>query len=308
MCWRTIRRAFVVWLVTRTLCPGRANGDEIADGVSFPSARRALAPELPVFLKLLGKSVLVTSHTTKALRMVRQHIVPELRPCVSACSKVIWTAASSSRAPWGRSRKGCQSRRGLARNAGEEIGVRAPRRAEEARRNPKPTYGGPRRRVSGYRHWRKVLGTRDAARKSCRKRKRAAGSPAPSLRWHRRPFLLASWPTSIVRVFRFSAKTSMNSQATFRSFTIFESEDFESQCERAQSPRHGRTRFAFRLVGAGAAQSSPGEIEGLAAALVQAVEPLSVKTNGNSPRFMRAYGDVHRQPGISSSVLCGGSS
>src|SRR6266849_1514680 len=31
-----------------------------------------------------GKSVLVTSHTTKALRMVRHHIVPELRPlCVS---------------------------------------------------------------------------------------------------------------------------------------------------------------------------------------------------------------------------------
>ena len=31
-----------------------------------------------------GKSVLVTSHTTKALRMVRYHIVPELRPlCVS---------------------------------------------------------------------------------------------------------------------------------------------------------------------------------------------------------------------------------
>src|SRR5467141_4800829 len=31
-----------------------------------------------------GKSVLVTSHTTKALRMVRNHIVPELRPlCVS---------------------------------------------------------------------------------------------------------------------------------------------------------------------------------------------------------------------------------
>jgi very-short-patch-repair endonuclease len=31
-----------------------------------------------------GKSVLVTSHTTKALRMVRRHVVPELRPlCVS---------------------------------------------------------------------------------------------------------------------------------------------------------------------------------------------------------------------------------
>src|SRR5438046_6211916 len=31
-----------------------------------------------------GKSVLVTSHTTKALRMVRHHIVSELRPlCVS---------------------------------------------------------------------------------------------------------------------------------------------------------------------------------------------------------------------------------
>src|SRR5262249_7956423 len=31
-----------------------------------------------------GKSVLVTSHTTKALRMVRHHIVPALRPlCVS---------------------------------------------------------------------------------------------------------------------------------------------------------------------------------------------------------------------------------
>ncbi|MGB7682078.1 MAG: AAA domain-containing protein [Candidatus Acidiferrales bacterium] len=31
-----------------------------------------------------GKSVLVTSHTTKALRMVREHVVPELRPlCVS---------------------------------------------------------------------------------------------------------------------------------------------------------------------------------------------------------------------------------
>src|SRR6266478_3743243 len=47
----------------------------------------------------------------------------------------------------------------------------------------------------------------------------------------------------------------------------------------------------------GAAQSSPGEIEGLAAALVQAVEPLSGKDKWKlAAVYAGRYGDVYRQP------------
>src|SRR5260370_21219380 len=41
-----------------------------------------------------GKSVLVTSHTTKALRMVRHHIVPGLRPL---CERVLENDLDSRR-------------------------------------------------------------------------------------------------------------------------------------------------------------------------------------------------------------------
>jgi very-short-patch-repair endonuclease len=47
----------------------------------------------------------------------------------------------------------------------------------------------------------------------------------------------------------------------------------------------------------GAAQTSPGEIEGLAAALAQAVEPLSGKNKWKlAAVYAGKYGDVHRQP------------
>jgi len=42
--------------------------------------------------------------TTKALRMVRHHIVPELRPCASASSKAILDSRKQLRAQSGRSR------------------------------------------------------------------------------------------------------------------------------------------------------------------------------------------------------------
>jgi hypothetical protein len=58
-----------------------------------------------------GKSVLVTSHTTKALRMVRHHIVPELRPlCVSLLESDLDSRKQLESAPSGQSRKGYRER------------------------------------------------------------------------------------------------------------------------------------------------------------------------------------------------------
>jgi len=55
-----------------------------------------------------------------------------------------------------------------------------------------------------------------------------------------------------------------------------------------------------------AGQSTPAEIETLAAALVQAVEPLSGKDKWKlSAVYAGRYGDVHRQPWTNSPASCG---
>src|SRR5258707_1890711 len=74
-------------------------------------------------------------------------------------------------------------------------------------------------------------------------------------------------------------------------------EDFEASV--SEHNRLGMEELDLRsdLWEAGAAQSSPGEIEGLAAALVQAVEPLSGKDKWKlAAVYAGRYGDVHRQP------------
>jgi len=66
-----------------------------------------------------GKSVLVTSHTTKALRMVLINR-SELRPCVSACSKRLGQP-KTARERRGVDSKGYRERCWLARNAGKKL-------------------------------------------------------------------------------------------------------------------------------------------------------------------------------------------
>jgi hypothetical protein len=145
-----------------------------------------------------GKSVLVTSHTTKALRMVRHHIVPELRPlCVSLLESDL------------DSRKQLESAVGsiaerLSRADAGSLEMQAKKLESER-----------------LELWEDLGRRLMPLAKSCRKKKCTAGSPAPSQRWRRCLFLRVNWPISIAPVSRFPAKTNTNSPATFPSFTTF---------------------------------------------------------------------------------------
>ena len=126
-------------------------------------AREKLTPSaiLSAILLAQGKSVLVTSHTTKALRMVRHHIVPELRPlCVSVLESDLDSRKQLESAVGSIAERLSRADAGSLEMEAKKLEVRAPGPCEEARRNPKSIDGGSRRRVSGDCDWWKVVGTR----------------------------------------------------------------------------------------------------------------------------------------------------
>jgi len=166
-----------------------------------------------------GKSVLVTSHTTKALRMVRHHIVPELRPlCVSVLEsdldsrKQLESAVGSiaerlSRADAGsletEAKKLEAQRCELVKKLDEIRNQLTEARADEYRDIV----------IAG-----KAWAPADAARN--RKRMGTAGFPGRSLLLPACRSPPANWPTFTARILPSPATTKMNFRATCRSFTI----------------------------------------------------------------------------------------
>src|SRR5260221_514187 len=246
-----------------------------------------------------GKSVLVTSHTTKALRMVRHHIVPELRPlCVSVLEsdldsrKQLESAVGSiaerlSRADAGslemQAKRLESERLELLKKLDEIRSQLTEARADEYRDIA----------IAG-----KSWAPADAARQVVQEKEAHGWIPGPVA-------AVAPLPLSageLADLYRTGVSISREDENELSGHLpelhdLPRAEDFEASV--SERDRLGLEELDLRsdLWEPGAAQSSPAEIEALAAALVQAVEPLSGKDKWKlAAVYAGRYGDVHRQP------------
>ncbi len=246
-----------------------------------------------------GKSVLVTSHTTKALRMVRHHIVSELRPlCVSVLEndldsrKQLESAVGSiaerlSRADAGslelEAKKLESERLHLLKKLDEIRNQLTDARADEYREIA----------IAG-----KSSAPADAARQVVQEKEAHGWIPGPVA-------AVAPLPLSageLADLYRTGVSLSREDEQELSGHLpelhdLPRAEDFEASV--SERNRLGVEDLDLRsdLWKSNVAQNTPEEIEGLAAALAQAVEPLSGKDKWKlAAVYAGKYGDVHRQP------------
>src|SRR5882672_8708340 len=246
-----------------------------------------------------GKSVLVTSHTTKALRMVRHHIVSELLLlCVSVLKSDLdsrkqlesvggWIGKRLSRADAGslemEAKKLDSERLNLLKKLDEIRKQLTEARADEYRDIA----------IAG-----KSWVPADAARQVMQEKEAHGWIPGPVAAVAPLPLS----PGELADLYRTSVSISREDEAELAGHLpelhdLPGPEDFEGSI--SERDRLGNEDLDLRsdLWEAGATQSSPGEIGGLAAALVQAVEPLSGKDKWKlAAVYAGKYGDAHRQP------------
>ena len=246
-----------------------------------------------------GKSVLVTSHTTKALRMVRHHIVPELRPlCVSVLEsdldsrKQLESAVGSIAERLSRAdasslemdaKKLETERLDLLRKLSEIRSRLAAARADEYR---EIAIGG------------KSWAPADGARQIVQDKEVHGWIPGPVA-------AVAPLPLSsgeLADLYRTGVSVSREDENELSGHLpelhdLPRADDFEASV--SERNRLGMEDLDLRsdLWESNATQNSPGEIEVLSAALVQAVEPLSGKDKWKlAAVYAGKYGDIHRQP------------
>jgi very-short-patch-repair endonuclease len=246
-----------------------------------------------------GKSVLVTSHTTKALRMVRHHIVPELRPlCVSLLEsdldsrKQLESAVGSiaerlSRADAGSLeiewRKSEAERGDLLKKLDDVRNQFADARADEYREI-----------VIAGKSWAPA----DAARKVAQEKEALGWIPGPVAAVAPLPLS----PGELADLYRTNVSVSREDEAELSGHLpelhdLPRPEDFEGSV--SERNRLGMEDLDLRcdLWQSGASQGSPDELESLASNLTQAVEPLSGKEKWKlAAIYAGKYGDTHRQP------------
>jgi len=246
-----------------------------------------------------GKSVLVTSHTTKALRMVRHHIVPELRPlCVSLLEsdldsrKQLESAVGSiaerlSRADAGSLEiewKKLEAERGeLLKKLDDVRNQFADARADEYREII----------IAG-----KAWAPADAARNVAQQKETLGWIPGPVAAVAPLPLS----PGALGDLYRTNVSVSREDEAELSGHLpelhdLPRPEDFEASV--SERNRLGMEDLDLRsdLWQSGASQGPPGELESLAASLTHAVEPLSGKDKWKlAAVYAGKYGDAHRQP------------
>jgi very-short-patch-repair endonuclease len=246
-----------------------------------------------------GKSVLVTSHTTKALRMVRHHIVPELRPlCVSVLEsdldsrKQLESAVGSIAERLSRADAG--SLETEAKNLeGERQDVL--KKLNEIRGQFADARAGEYRDV-------KIAGNSwapsEAARKVTQEKETLGWIPGPVA-------AVAPLPLSagdLADLYRTNVSLSRQDESELSTHLpelhdLPRPEDFESSLNERNRLSMEDLDHRSDLWQTGDTQASPEELEILAAGLARAVEPLS----GNEKWKLAAiyagkHGDVHRQP------------
>src|SRR5467141_1626168 len=245
-----------------------------------------------------GKSVLVTSHTTKALRMVRHHIVPELRPlCVSVLEsdldsrKQLESAVGSIAERLSRADAGSLEMQGK-RLESERLELL--RKLDETRNQLTEARADEYREIAiAGKSWTPA----DAARQVMQEKEAHGWIPGPVAAVAPLPLS----PGELADLYRTGVSISREDEHELSGHLpelhdLPRAEDFEASV--SERNRLGMEDIELRSdLWESAAQSSPGEIEGLAAALVQAVEPLSGKDKWKlAAVYAGRYGDVHRQP------------
>ncbi|HEX4545101.1 MAG TPA: AAA domain-containing protein [Candidatus Acidoferrum sp.] len=246
-----------------------------------------------------GKSVLVTSHTTKALRMVRHHIVPELRPlCVSVLEsdlesrKQLESAVGSiaerlSRADAGsldeEARRFEAQRLDLLRKLEDLREQLSDGRADEYRDIA----------MSG-RTWAPA----DAARKVTEEKETLGWIPGPVAAVAPLPVT----PAELTDLYRTNVSVSREDEMELSGHLpeihdLPRPEDFEASV--SERNRLGIEDLDLRgdLWQSGACQGPPEELAALAAQVAQAVEPLTGKEKWKlAAVYAGKYGGAHRQP------------
>ncbi|HET8923947.1 MAG TPA: AAA domain-containing protein [Candidatus Acidoferrum sp.] len=246
-----------------------------------------------------GKSVLVTSHTTKALRMVRHHIVPELRPlCVSVLEsdldsrKQLESAVGSiaerlSRADASslemEARKFDSQRLDLLKKLDDIRNKLSDGRADEYRDIA----------ISG-----KAWAPADAARKVAQEKEAHGWIPGPVAAVA--PLPLSS--AELTDLYRTNVSVSREDENELSGHLpeihdLPRPEDFESSVSERNRLRMEDLDLRSDLWQSGASQGTPDELEALGANLAQAVEPLSGKEKWKlAAVYAGKYSGAHRQP------------
>jgi len=246
-----------------------------------------------------GKSVLVTSHTTKALRMVRHHIVPELRPlCVSLLESDLDSRKQLESAVRVDRREVVTSRCRVARMQAKKLEserLDLLEKLDEIRHQLTEARADEYRDIAiGGKSWVPA----DAARQVVQEKEAHGWIPGPVAAVAPLPLS----PGELADLYRTGVSISREDEHELSGHPpelhdLPRSEDFEASI--SERDRLGNEDLDLRsdLWESGAAQSSPAEVETLAAALIQAVEPLSGKDKWKlSAVYAGRYGDVHRQP------------
>jgi very-short-patch-repair endonuclease len=246
-----------------------------------------------------GKSVLVTSHTTKALRMVRHHIVSELRPlCVSVLEsdldsrKQLESAVGSiaerlSRADAGSLETGAKKleseRLDLLKKLGETCKQLTDARADEYRDI-----------LIAGKSWTPA----EAARQVAREKEMHGWIPGPVAAVAPLPLS----PGELADLYRTGVSISREDENELSCHLpelhdLPRAEEFESNVSERNRLDLENLELRSDLWEPGAAKCTPQEIESIATALAQAVDPLSGKDKWKlAAVYAGRYGDVHRQP------------
>ena len=246
-----------------------------------------------------GKSVLVTSHTTKALRMVRHHIVPELRPlCVSLLESDLDSRKQLESAVGSIAER--LSRADAASLEMEAKKLEAERldllkKLEEIRNQLSDGRADEYRDIviSG-----KTWAPADAARKVAQEKESLGWIPGPVAAVAPVPLS----PAELTDLYRTNVSLSREDESELSSHLpdlrdLPGPEDFEASLSERNRLSMEDLEFRSDLWQSGAAQGSPEELEVLSASLRQAVEPLSGKEKWKlAAVYAGKYGDAHREP------------
>jgi len=246
-----------------------------------------------------GKSVLVTSHTTKALRMVRHHIVPELRPlCVSLLESDL------------DSRKQLESAVGsiaerLSRADAGSLELEASK-LEAERRDPLKKLDEIRKQLADARadEYREITiagkswAPSDAARKVVQEKESLGWIPGPVAAVAPLPLS----PGELADLYRTSVSVSREDESELSGHLpelhdLPRPEEFEASLSERNRLSMEDLEFRADLWESGAPQGTLEELEALVANLVQAVEPLTGKEKWKlAAVYAGKYGDAYRQP------------
>ena len=246
-----------------------------------------------------GKSVLVTSHTTKALRMVRHHIVPDLRPlCVSVLESDL------------DSRKQLESAVGsiaerLSRADAGSLELEA-KKLESERLDLRKKLEGIQKQLTDARSdeyraitiGRESWAPAEAARQVVKEKEAHSWIPGPVAAVAPLPLS----PGELADLYRTGVSLSREDESELSGHLpelhdLPRAEEFEASLSERNRLSMEELELRSDLWETDAAQSTPEEIESLSAALAQAVEPLSGEDKWKlAAVYAGKYGDVHRQP------------